>query len=789
MANSVIQTILDAEQDAKSLSEFISKGANFLVPRRLSSPIHTLDYYTNMMRMAAANLGFSIVGTFANGATLKEYNDVVQAADGKLYRWSGSLPKTVAVGSTPENTGGYGSSAWLEVSDAALSKEIKGLGGASKIGSGVSVFTNLAEFLDVENFIEVGSKVHLLSAYQSGDVGHDGLTYTYTDEAESSEVQVITTNGFLSRPFENKVYIAEFGADGRKDLEIEPTGTNQGGYINDGNRNARALQKAFAFISAQPNPSKIKRKLLFGVNCSYHLAGSIKADCSYVHVDMGGSVVLIEDIRFSWSWFPLTQNFGDWNKVEISHGVFRVLGNDLFMAANFMNTDDLFIHHCDFYRINTTGHAFDINDSRDVVIEDCNIYGSNVTSRYFAEFMQIATGTYGGWPWSDSLTPEARQLFSGKGNGKVCMRRCVFKPFKDPNDGITYYPPRPIGNHDDDNSITEHFTIEDCVFDNVLLLAPTPQYSAKKASYQSILRLDCYAGLIFSRNKIISSNGNDSAIFVRTSAIPPHADISGKTIEYRFDDNYIHMIANSSGNGRHLDWRSHIITLEGDSDAKVELNITGNTLYSNFEGTEGRLYGSIVTWAIMPNLTINIFNNNIYSKGHAHYIHLASDTSRYDANHNYYIKNNVFIGEVKANAIYLTGGASSGGDNSTNIEYSDNAFKSPAVVTEVSDNVIKGAPGLLWDARGNAGVCFSVVKGNSFYSRVYKVSVPHPHPNAAKRFQRNDIVNINKGLVQNNMYFKDTTKATNSNLVTISKSAKGTDGFTIFNESGDIVTD
>lgn len=43
--NGIVRTIRDAEIDARSLSEFISKGASFEVSRRLAPTVHTLDYY------------------------------------------------------------------------------------------------------------------------------------------------------------------------------------------------------------------------------------------------------------------------------------------------------------------------------------------------------------------------------------------------------------------------------------------------------------------------------------------------------------------------------------------------------------------------------------------------------------------------------------------------------------------------------------------------------------------------------------------------------------------------
>lgn len=56
MANSVVQTIRDAEVDARSLSEFVSKGASFTVTRRLAPTIHTLDYYLNIFDVATNNI-------------------------------------------------------------------------------------------------------------------------------------------------------------------------------------------------------------------------------------------------------------------------------------------------------------------------------------------------------------------------------------------------------------------------------------------------------------------------------------------------------------------------------------------------------------------------------------------------------------------------------------------------------------------------------------------------------------------------------------------------------------
>lgn len=57
MANSIVQTIKEAEIDARSLSEFISKDASFMVTRRLAPTVHTLDYYLSFFDKEVSKVG------------------------------------------------------------------------------------------------------------------------------------------------------------------------------------------------------------------------------------------------------------------------------------------------------------------------------------------------------------------------------------------------------------------------------------------------------------------------------------------------------------------------------------------------------------------------------------------------------------------------------------------------------------------------------------------------------------------------------------------------------------
>lgn len=86
---------------------------------------YTKDAVKAAITNAQANTGFITIDSFEQGATLTQRNQALRhAADGRLYRWAGDLPKVVPDSSTPENSGGFGANAWLEVSDTTLRQDI-----------------------------------------------------------------------------------------------------------------------------------------------------------------------------------------------------------------------------------------------------------------------------------------------------------------------------------------------------------------------------------------------------------------------------------------------------------------------------------------------------------------------------------------------------------------------------------------------------------------------------------------------------------------------------------------
>lgn len=71
------------------------------------------------------NMGYTRIGTFAVGATLKNTRqtllwEVSSGGDGQEYGWSGTFPKVVPPGSTPASTGGIAVGAWMSRFDPDL---------------------------------------------------------------------------------------------------------------------------------------------------------------------------------------------------------------------------------------------------------------------------------------------------------------------------------------------------------------------------------------------------------------------------------------------------------------------------------------------------------------------------------------------------------------------------------------------------------------------------------------------------------------------------------------------
>ncbi|MCS2167528.1 tail fiber/spike domain-containing protein [Scandinavium manionii] len=117
----------DLKFNAGKIDEFVTSLVNTYVDR-LGNQHYTIEGLSRLVQEAIDAYGYITMDSFQDGATLTLPNQVLRwklpDGDGEYYRWDGSLPKTVAAGSSPATTGGVGSGAWLSVGDGVLRTEL-----------------------------------------------------------------------------------------------------------------------------------------------------------------------------------------------------------------------------------------------------------------------------------------------------------------------------------------------------------------------------------------------------------------------------------------------------------------------------------------------------------------------------------------------------------------------------------------------------------------------------------------------------------------------------------------
>ncbi|MDI3359788.1 hypothetical protein QQF21_17290 [Lelliottia sp. V89_10] len=110
--------------------------------------------FENQMKAALIAAGYQLIDSFQEGATLTQLNQALRwklpDGDGEYYRWDGPLPKVVPQGSTPTNTGGVKTGAWVGVGDASLRAQLASTVGAGMVDSNDG-FT-LQQFIDLVDY-------------------------------------------------------------------------------------------------------------------------------------------------------------------------------------------------------------------------------------------------------------------------------------------------------------------------------------------------------------------------------------------------------------------------------------------------------------------------------------------------------------------------------------------------------------------------------------------------------------------------------------------------------------
>lgn len=125
----------DLKFNAGKIDEFVTSLARQYIDR-FGQAHYTVEGLRKLAQEAISTFGWITLDSFQDGAVLTLPNQVLRdKSTGEYYRWDGDFPKVVALGSTPEISGGVGTGAWISVGDAALRQMLATTAGASLVGT------------------------------------------------------------------------------------------------------------------------------------------------------------------------------------------------------------------------------------------------------------------------------------------------------------------------------------------------------------------------------------------------------------------------------------------------------------------------------------------------------------------------------------------------------------------------------------------------------------------------------------------------------------------------------
>lgn len=151
----------------------------------LSSQINAANASSSADRAEAAANSVSGVLTlnFSDGGAVESTNQQVlyiNGSDVRSYVWTGSFPKAIPAGSTPETSGGIGLGAWVSVGDDSLRSELKSDYGLKSIQSAeliVDTFEECKLLYSVSSRL-LSTKGHTIPGIGSATYFKDGTTGT-----------------------------------------------------------------------------------------------------------------------------------------------------------------------------------------------------------------------------------------------------------------------------------------------------------------------------------------------------------------------------------------------------------------------------------------------------------------------------------------------------------------------------------------------------------------------------------------------------------------------------------
>ncbi|MDU5191302.1 MAG: glycosyl hydrolase family 28-related protein [Mixta calida] len=209
----------DLKFNAGKIDEFVTSLA-LKYQDRFGTEHYTIEGLRQLAQEAIAAFGWITVDSFQDGATLTLPNQVLRdESTVEYYRWDGAFPKEVPADSTPADTGGVGSGAWISVGDAALRQMLNSKFGYSAIGE----FDSIDDLRSAKtSSLMDGSRVSVRS-YHKG-LGYGGGFFRWnassTDDDDGGYIINPTGNAGPGRwkreyssPYTDRtVNIVEFGA-------------------------------------------------------------------------------------------------------------------------------------------------------------------------------------------------------------------------------------------------------------------------------------------------------------------------------------------------------------------------------------------------------------------------------------------------------------------------------------------------------------------------------------------------------------------------------------------------
>jgi len=170
MANTNYPTVADIEQAKKDMTD-INK---FIALSSDSFNDNTGKTRLTLEGLIAASLeatGYVVAGTFTAGCTVTAYNQIV--SDGvNLWRWGGTLPKSVSAGSAPTPSG---INSWNLVSDAVFKDSLAANGSTDLIAGFQAKQLRLID--GVKNLVPVAGVGMLVKGFYSGGETGGGHFY------------------------------------------------------------------------------------------------------------------------------------------------------------------------------------------------------------------------------------------------------------------------------------------------------------------------------------------------------------------------------------------------------------------------------------------------------------------------------------------------------------------------------------------------------------------------------------------------------------------------------------